>query len=514
MKMIEHLKLTSKEAIYEVYFRLFEEPKMYEKITGKKMIEEIVKFYNNPENIIELCTEKELKYLERVINKEDDLYDDKYSWEHLELMQKMILNDSDEEPGIYEDIEASAKEALKIADWKKVKENDRINEIILGFLKISGNYTVPAFLTMTSFLLRMSQEELEDWIHNNKLVRYYTFYTNKYFDSIQMDLDIINYTEYMDIIDELDLQRSKKAITIGQPLELKEYKEIFYTGFSSKKASVRKLSEKLNEIGVFNFFYKKEILRSALLNDDRKKLKKFIERFTIESKEYSKELISLLDSAMDDMPSGALNGATPKENKEEKAEKIIMDYKQKNEYKIQKNAHLSKDDTELFYKLYFGILEFTNRKYQIIPGLKIYKPKKIDPTVLVDVIEAFWDKKDSILFEFSLANPFNFSKEEMDMVKNFRKGIRNMFIIAKYDEDYTELLSMDGLYMVKGLTCNIDEIISNEQLPIVVQTSIIPFKDQIVFDSVLTEGQISIGTNIKSKIFEDIKTTKKIYKLD
>lgn len=85
---------------------------------------------------------------------------------------------------------------------------------------------------------------------------------------------------------------------------------------------------------------------------------------------------------------------------------------------------------------------------------------------------------------------------------------------SKYDEDYTELLLMDGLYMVKGLTRNIDEIISNEQLQIVVQTSIIPFKDQIVFDSVLTEGQISIVTNIKSKIFEDIKTTKKIYKLD
>lgn len=35
---------------------------------------------------------------------------------------------------------------------------------------------------------------------------------------------------------------------------------------------------------------------------------------------------------------------------------------------------------------------------------------------------------------------------------------------SKYDEDYPELLSMDGLYMVKWLTCNIDEIISNEKL--------------------------------------------------
>ncbi len=26
---------------------------------------------------------------------------------------------------------------------------------------------------------------------------------------------------------------------------------------------------------------------------------------------------------------------------------------------------------------------------------------------------------------------------------------------SKYNENYTELLSMNGLYMVKGLTCNI-----------------------------------------------------------
>ena len=78
MKMIEHLKETSKENAYNAYYRISDDPKEYEKITGKKIIEEIIKIYSNPSPIIELCSEKELKFLERILNNEDDLYDDKY----------------------------------------------------------------------------------------------------------------------------------------------------------------------------------------------------------------------------------------------------------------------------------------------------------------------------------------------------------------------------------------------------------------------------------------------------
>ena len=51
-----------------------------------------------------------------------------------------------------------------------------------------------------------------------------------------MLLDIIN---YMDVIDELNMQRSKQVIGGAAPLEPKEYKELFYTDFSTKKASVK-----------------------------------------------------------------------------------------------------------------------------------------------------------------------------------------------------------------------------------------------------------------------------------
>ena len=513
MKMIEYLKETSKGNVYNTYFRISEDPKEYEKISGKKIVEEIIKTYSDPSIIIEICTEKELKFLEKVLNNEENLYDDKYAWEHLELINKKIVFDDGEKVDIYEEIKDYVKEALKAVNWKKVKENDKINEVILGYLRVNGSSTMQALVAMISFLLDIPQDKIEDWIDNNRLINFYTYFTDEYFESIGMTLDIINYTNYMDVIDELKTQRSKQAIAGAAPLEPKEYKEIFYTGFSTKKASVKKFVDKLNEIGVFSVVLKKTILTFALLNIDRSKLKEALDDFSSVDEKFTKDLISLLDAAMDDMPSGALNGMTPNEYKEQKAKNIITEYKQKNEYIKQKNAHLSKDDVELFYKLYFGVLEFTNKKYHIVPGLKIYKAKKLDPKILLDVIEEFWNKKDSILMEFAFANPFNFSDEEMKIVRDFRKGYRDIFVIIKYEEDYTEFLSKDSVYMVKGITCNIDEIIPNNDLPAPANTTILPFKGQIVFDSVLTSFPVKVGANMRENMMKEASNSKKIYKL-
>lgn len=513
MKMIERLKHTSKDAIYDAYYRISEDPKEYEKTTGPKMIEEIIKIYGNPNTIIEICTEKELKYIEKIINKDKSIHNDKYVWEHKELIRKMIVDDNFDDPNIYEETKECVKDALERVNWKTVKENDKINEVILGYLKVNGNSTMPAIMAMTSFILNMPQDKIEEWIDNNKLINYYTYFTEEYFESIDMVLDIINYTEYYDIMDEVNFQRSKQAISVAPPFEPKEYKEIFYTGFSTKKATVRKLVEKINENGLFEIFFKDVILICALLNVDRKKLKEAISNKDLIDKNYSKEIIKLLDSAMDDMPSGVLNGMTPKQYKEQKAKKIITEYKQKNEYVKQKNAHLSKADVELFYKLYFGVLEFTNRKYHVVPGLKIYQPKKLDPSVLVDVIDKFWSKKDSIIREFTFANPFNFNDEEMKIVKDFKKGIRDLFIVMKYEENYTVFISKDSAYMVKGITCNIDEIIPNEDLPAPANTTLLPFKNQIVFDSVLTSYPVKVSASMRENMIKEANNSKKIYKL-
>ena len=213
------------------------------------------------------------------------------------------------------------------------------------------------------------------------------------------------------------------------------------------------------------------------------------------------------------MPSGALNGLTPLENGEKKQKNLSTNYEYKQESVKQENARLSEKDTDLFYKVYFGLLEFVNKKFNVVPKLKIYEGAGIDPTDLEKVIMKLWENPSDLIDEFVKTNPLKFSKEELDIVSNFKKGQDGMFIVAKYEKEYAMFLSMDAAYMVKGLTSNIDEIIPLYSLPVVVFTRLLPFKDYIVYDSIFNEASISMGSSMKNTILKDANRYKKIYEL-
>ena len=86
-------------------------------------------------------------------------------------------------------------------------------------------------------------------------------------------------------------------------------------------------------------------------------------------------------------------------------------------------------------------------------------------------------------------------------------------MIVSFGKHYTIFNDGKFNYMVKGLNSNIDEIIRADQLPIYVRTTLLPFKNNIIYDSILGSSQITLGTNISLKIFEDFVAQPKIYNL-
>ena len=71
-----------------------------------------------------------------------------------------------------------------------------------------------ALVAAMSFLLDIPQNKIENWIENNRFIKCYTYYTDEYFESIGMSLDIINYLNYMDVIVS-DSVLTAKTIMIG-----------------------------------------------------------------------------------------------------------------------------------------------------------------------------------------------------------------------------------------------------------------------------------------------------------
>jgi len=94
-----------------------------------------------------------------------------------------------------------------------------------------------------------------------------------------------------------------------------------------------------------------------------------------------------------------------------------------------------------------------------------------------------------------------------------QKRIRGNFAIASYEDEYTALVGVDRVYMIKGINVNIDEIIDIKRLPLMIQTTILPFKDCLIYDSLFFEYPVDMGLGFKELEIEEYKKLNKYYHL-
>lgn len=225
------------------------------------------------------------------------------------------------------------------------------------------------------------------------------------------------------------------------------------------------------------------------------------------------ELIDIINDALDDCPCCCMNGMTPNEFLVEKREEISLDEKF---LRIPQNgANLNRRDADLFYKLYFSLLDFTNKKYNVEPGIKkIYKQEGIDASLLIPINNYLFDNK-NIIDEYISCNPDNFNSEELEIIEGFKSAVKSDYFVAVgFEREYTQILSDDGkMYMVKGIRSNLDDVIDDD-LPVFISTTLLMFKGKIVFNSFLgSYGGIDFGNDFKRHILEGMKSAIKYYHL-
>lgn len=528
MKMYEEINNLRKEYIYEQYTRIVNDFKDYEKVTKVKMLNSIYKVYDNPYNIIDICTTKELKYLKMVLDNNLTLdallknpgklnikyLNDKYNWERETLNNKFLLDyDYYKESHIPEEIIDKVKQALKIVNWNKKKKIDDLNELLVSYCKMQGSALLNSVCQFASGITKMDYEVIFNHMLNNKLFNYYVFIVNKNIDGLGQNIPLAIFQDYYEIEEELEEQRKKQGLAGNRKIDPRIFKTLFYNDFDINNPKIKRFLSELENLPFFWHSAIKMIREYSMLNIDRTSLKKSIK--SVESLKHIDltDFFKILDEAMDEMPSGALNGYTPNEAKEIKIKQVNMQINKTKRYVKQQNACLSKKDTKLFYKIYFALLEFTNKKYKMNSHTKIYNHNGINPYEIKDIVDKYWENKDSITLEFCLVNPYRFNEEELKITGEFRKGIRSMFIISRYELEYTAFMQRDKIYMIKGLNDNIDNIIPYDKLPQVVVTSLIPFKGNLVYDGMLLGMNIKIGNEFDEMLEREYNSIMKYYHL-
>lgn len=166
--------------------------------------------------------------------------------------------------------------------------------------------------------------------------------------------------------------------------------------------------------------------------------------------------------------------------------------------------HLAKSEVERFYNIWFPLLHYVNQQKSIVPSFpEIWGEASVDPETAVPVRNALWED-DSIRQSFIEENPAKLNADDLALVQSWKWRVSGEFFIFRYLKKHTIFISTDSppaAYGVHGLASPLEEIFGT-YLPIYVQTTLIPFGDIIIYDSLLSSYPVFFGSGIKGSLKE------------
>ena len=251
--LIQEINHYRKEVVYSQFFRIcFPDDVIYEKITRKQMVELIIQQYT-PENIVDVCTVKELKLLKRIVEnnyKEVDIHS--MPFEKVALYRKYLLFESE----IPDELKESVVEALKLVDFDQKEKQDEPLLCLIGFIRSCGAIDLMV-------VQRQAQKYGLDLrnLETNPLFNFWTYYTFDYLMPDDTYGEAILYYDsipYMDVIANTRLDYELMAPVFLKP---ESYLSIFYNGYDDTDPDVHALFDHLKKSeDVFDFLKMERIL--------------------------------------------------------------------------------------------------------------------------------------------------------------------------------------------------------------------------------------------------------------
>jgi hypothetical protein len=163
--------------------------------------------------------------------------------------------------------------------------------------------------------------------------------------------------------------------------------------------------------------------------------------------------------------------------------------------------NLSPENAKIFFDLMWGLQRYVNQQRGILKDI----PSSADYARLatenkLKVRDALWKSPD-LIDAYLEANPEALSSKELEIVRNWRRFIKDKFFILRHLKKYTVFIgNKDQVYGVLGLNDSLEEIAPTYSLPCWVDAVLLPFKSWIVYDGLLQSYNISFGGGIRSNL--------------
>ena len=246
--------------------------------------------------------------------------------------------------------------------------------------------------------------------------------------------------------------------------------------------------------------------------------------------------------------------------------------KQSGRGKIGRSSLLSPADKALFYNTYFSLIDYINRKYGIIKSINVLEEQdSIDSEQLNAIASKLWANPKKEIDEYLGSRTATVSTDSVNtgtgreddsqnintvydaetcaLLESWKRRVRGYFMIERYLKDGTIFISVrdgdsddtecgyygsgsydsynfvsncdDGgsrgghghdtvgeVYLVKGLSMGYEAMFKGETLPLLVEATLLPFKNVIITDGLVAPYWL-VGNGKMKVAFKDVYMTAK-----
>ncbi|MGF7144126.1 hypothetical protein HNQ56_002557 [Anaerotaenia torta] len=171
---------------------------------------------------------------------------------------------------------------------------------------------------------------------------------------------------------------------------------------------------------------------------------------------------------------------------------------------------LSREDGQLYYKLWLPLLDYVNKIYNINSKIKrMADEESLNPNEVKEIADKMWDDV-SVIDGYLEKCSGALEDEHVDIIRSWKRRIRGQFVLERNLKKGSIFISMDNqrVYQVCGIISSWEEMFPYAPLPIMMEATFIPFKDTIISDGLVMPYNVVIGHNMAGQL-KDIYTVAK-----
>ena len=165
---------------------------------------------------------------------------------------------------------------------------------------------------------------------------------------------------------------------------------------------------------------------------------------------------------------------------------------------------LSEEDGKLYYELWLPLMDYVNDKYKVRKELgKMKGADSLTPEAVHTVSDKLCENI-AVIDEY-LQEHQELPEEHKNIIAGWKRFRRGRFIMERHLKGGTMMISMEdeNVYQVVGIITSIDEMFYYAPMPLMVEATLMPYRNVIITDGLIMPYNLMIGGNM-TKTFRDV----------